>query len=317
MFCLLCGMAVPAAAQPATPAVYDFRGPEGMLMEFRPSGAVWLDENRLFVVDNRFNAFGVFDTQGNRIRYIEHPQNLALAEYSAVAPLDDKTLFVTGSHYHEKNNTRYLYPRSVMHRLDLMGETVTASSADTNYSPDRALRATEYYGSSPKAQMQIQGLAIDQKHNRMWIGLSQPLAEDGTILIYQAPLDEFLERKETLEFERVKTEIKPEIEPACGTQFHLSDLVYVPDKGLVLLLTADADEGRRFCSNQIWFMKGGFGPAKLVGKEIAPGNRCTGIALWPTDKWNFRVALVADNNPEETRIPSRLILLDALRLNLK
>ncbi|MBI3926278.1 MAG: hypothetical protein HY319_12110 [Armatimonadetes bacterium] len=306
----------PASAQ-QPPAVFDLHGESGILNELRPTGVVWLDSGRLFVVDRRYNAFAIFDTQGRRIGYIEPNREMALAEYSALGQLETNVLFAAGSHYHDKNNTRYLYPRSVIHRIEVTGSQMTPRSTEQNYTPDRALRATNYYGGSPKAQMEIQGIAFDEKHNRMWIGLSRPLAEDGTILIYEAPLDEFLARKEILELEPVKTGLKPEIEPSCGTQFYLSDLAYVPDKGLLLLLTSDTDQGRRFCSNQIWFMKGGFGPAKLVRKEIAPGNRATGMALWPKDKWTYRVALVADNNPEETKIPSRLILLEDLPLKLK
>ncbi len=307
---------LPATSQNAID-IYDLRASDGLLMDFRPNGVVWLDGSRLFMVDRRYNAFAVFNTRGERIRYIEPPQDIPLADYTSVAPLDKYTLFVCGSHYHRKNNPRFLFARSVIHKLDLVGEGVSGDSADTNYSPDLALRATHYYGSTPRAQMEIQGLAIDKKHNRLWIGLARPLAVDGTVLIYEAPLDKFLARDKKLRFKKVKTGLKPEIEPACGTPFHLSDLVYVEGRGLVLLLTADADRGRRFCSNQIWFMPGGFGPAKLIRKELVPGNRCTGIALYPIDKWNYRVALVADNNPEETHIPSRLIMLDRLRLSLK
>ncbi len=297
---------------------FDLRGDQGVLMDLRPTGVEWLPGDRLFVVDQRYNAFHIFDKEGRRFRFVEFPRMLGPAFYAGTARMDDSTFFVTGSHYHEKNNQRYLRQRAVIHKIQLRGEDLVEGSAETDYSPDIGFRKTRLYGSTPAEQMEISGMGMDQKHNRVFFGLRRPLSDAGNILLLVGPLDEFLARDKDIEFDLVDTGLKPPVEPACSTTFYLSDLEYIPGRGVVLLLTADADGGHRFCSNQIWFMKGGFPPAKLVRQEIAPGNRATGMALRKIDAWNYSAALVCDHDPEETGTPSRLILLEEpLKLKLR
>ncbi|MCA9795944.1 MAG: hypothetical protein KC910_29250 [Candidatus Eremiobacteraeota bacterium] len=298
--------------------VRDLRGDEGVLMDLRPTGVEWLSKDRLFVVDQRWNAMHIFDTEGRRFRFIEFPRMIGPAFYAGTAHYKDNEYYVTGNHYHEKNNQRYLQQRAVIHKVIINGEELGAGSVEENYSPDMALRKTRLFGSTPTQQMEISGIAMDEKHNRLFLGLARPLTEKGTILMLTGPLDEFLERKESMEFDLLDTGIKPPTEPACGTQFYLSDIEYVPDRGVVCLLTAEASGGHRFCSNQIWFLKGGFGPGKMIRQELAPGNRATGIALMKVGDFDYKVAMVCDNDPEETKIPSRLIILDEpIRLQLR
>lgn len=293
------------------------RGDEGVLMDFRPTGVAWLDNGKLLVVDQRYNAFHLFDTDGRRFRFIEFPRIISPTFYSGLCRLEDNVFFATGSHYHEKNDRRYLRGRSEMHKIVLEGESLGPDSVVDNYSPDRALRATRLYGQTPVQQMEITGIAMDAKHNRLFLGLSQPVSEKGTVLLFVGPLDKFLARDESIELEPLETNLIPPVEPACNVPTYLSDIAYVPGKGVVLLMTAEADGGFRFCSNQIWFMKGGFGPAKLVAQELAPGNRAAGIALRESGDWEYDVALVCDNNPDESKIPSRLVLLKGVHLKLR
>ena len=297
--------------------IFDMRGDGGVLMDFEPTGVQWLDDDRLFVVDKRWNAFHIFDTQGRRFRFIEFPKVKSPAFYAGVAELEKNEFFAIGTHYHRKNNPRYLRQRAVIHKILLDGEFLKEGSVEDNYSPDLALRKTRLFGQTPREQMEISGIAFDKKHNRVFFSLKMPLDEKGEAIIFTGPLDKFLERDESMELERIKTELKPPIEPACQTQTYVSDIEYVPGRGLVLLLTAEAEGGFRFCSNQIWFLPGGFGKAKMVKHELAPQNRATGISLKQVDKWNYKAALVCDNDPEETKIPSRLVLIDSIQLKLR
>lgn len=297
--------------------IYDMRGDEGVLMDFEPTGVQWLSPDRLFVVDKRWNAFHIFDTKGRRFRFIEFPKVTSPAFYASVAQLEKDVFFAIGTHYHNKNNPRYLRQRAVIHKIMLDGEFLKDGSVEENFSPDMGLRKTRLFGQTPREQMEISGIAFDKKHNRFFFSLKMPLDENGEAIIFTGPLDKFLERDPELELERVKTELKPPIEPACQTQTYVSDIEYVPGRGLVLLLTAEASGGFRYCSNQIWFLPGGFGKAKMVKHELAPQNRATGISLWQIDDWNYKAALVCDNNPEESKTPSRLVLVDNVQLKLR
>ncbi|MBI3927500.1 MAG: hypothetical protein HY319_18320 [Armatimonadetes bacterium] len=134
LFCFVLTFSPAWAQQP--PAVFDLHGDSGILNELRPTGVAWLDQGRLFVVDRRYNAFAIFDPQGRRIGYIEPNREMALAEYSALGQLEPNVLFAAGSHYHDKNNTRYLYPRSVMHRIEVTGSQMISRPSSVAWEPE-------------------------------------------------------------------------------------------------------------------------------------------------------------------------------------
>ena len=313
--CLISFCATPAVAD----EIFDMRGDTGLLMDLKPTGVKWLNDELVFVVDEQWNAFHLFDLKGRRYRFVEFPKIKSPAFYAGVAELGPQEFFVTGSHYHPKNRERYVWQRSVIHRILLRGEEVGEDSVTENYSPDFGFRKTRLYGSSPKKNMnmEVSGIAFDKKQRRVFFSLRRPLNEKGEAILLVGNLDEFLERKERMEFEIVSTELKPPIESSCSTQTYVSDIEYIAGRGLVMLLTAEADGGFRFCSNQIWFMPAGLRKPKLVKENIAPGNRATGIALRVVDKWSYQAVLVCNNNPKESNIPSRMLLVDDIRLKLR
>lgn len=292
----------------------DLRGDEGVLMDLRPTGAVFTAPDRILVTDSRYNQFHVFDPEGRRYVRLDVPRDLPLPWYNGIAQLDDGSYLMVGSHYHEKNTVRYVTVRSVLHRYTMEGEKWRGDSAEVNYDPDTALRRTGFLGQTVKTPMEIGGIAVDPKQKRLFFGLTRPLAEDGSVLIYEARLPEVLELKKNLEFKDVKTKLVPPEEPALGQKFFLSDLAYVPGKGLLVLMASQSPDGKTFGSNQIWMLRGGFGPAKLVAKEIAPGNRATGLAVREESKNTYTLGLVFDNNPEDTGIPSRIMLMKGFKL---
>lgn len=320
-FALSCAILVLFCSTVQAEKTFDMRGDEGVMMDFKPTGVEWFSDKLLFVVDEQWNAFHIFDLEGRRFRFVEFPKVKSPAFYAGVDTLEENEFFVTGCHYHKKNRPRYLWQRSVIHRITMEGEEVGEGSVEDNYSPDTGLRKTRLYGASPREQMEISGIAFDKKQKRVFFSLRQPLDEDGNAMIMVGKLDEFLERKKDMELEFLKTELKPPTEPTCKTQFYISDIDYVSGRGLVILLTTqmgeDQTEELKFCSNQIWFMPGGIHKARMLTKELAPGNRATGIALRPVDKWTYEAAVVCNNDPEYTKIPSRLFLIDGLKLKLR
>jgi len=190
-------------------------------------------------------------------------------------------------------------------------------SAKENYRPDRALRSCGFYGESTDVNGEITGMAIDAKHNRVFFAFDKCLAKDGTVVLFEGAWDKFLARSDAFELKFVKTDLKPQVDPNTNTAYQLSDIAYIPDKGLALLLCSESNESKSFGFNQLWFMKGGFGPAKLVEKDLALGNRATGLAIRSgagAAKDTYDTVLVCDNNMEDSRIPARLVFLKGLRL---
>jgi len=110
---LLVGM---AWAQPQA-SINDMRGDMGLLEDFGPTGACWIGDNRVLVSDRRYTVFHIFDLEGRRFRFIDNPVKQGEANYSALSLWKDDRYFVTGSHYHVKNNPRFVENRSVIHQI--------------------------------------------------------------------------------------------------------------------------------------------------------------------------------------------------------
>lgn len=297
----------------------DMRGDMGVLEDFGPRGTCWLPDGRLFVADWRYTVFHIFDTDGRRFAFLQHPEpQVPEAHYDSMCSLGNNTFLAVGNHYHVNNNPRYLGSRSVVHKMVLEGEKFAPLSGKENYSPDTALRATGLYGDSAENRLEITGTAADVKKNRIYFGCSQPLQPDGTVLILSGRLDKLLTKQDDMKLEIVKTGLKPGKEPALNADFFVSDLQYVGEKGLAILLTSQNKDEKLFGSNQIWFLAAGSDHASLVAKELAPGNRATALALrYENKSKDFTAALLCDNNCEETKVPSRTIIVEHLQLPVR
>ncbi len=292
----------------------DMRGDEGILMDLRPTGALYLAPDRILVADSNNNQFHIFDREGRRYLRLDLPRDLPAPWYSGIAGLEDQAFLVTGDHFHDKNAIRFLEAHSVVHRYVLEGERFSKDSAAVNYDPNVALRRTGHLGQTVQNPMRVEGIAVDPRQKRVFFGLSRPLDAQGSVQILEARLDEVMNRDKNLELRDVKPQLVPDTEEAVGQRFHLSDLCYVPGKGLLVLLASQSPDARRFGSNQIWFLPGGFGPARVVARDLAPGNRAAGLAVREDDHNTYEMALTCDNDPERTGMPSRLVILKDIRL---
>lgn len=303
---------LPAQAQTGP---VDLRGDEGLLMDLKPTGAVWLGPDRVMVCDRRFNDFHIFDLTGRRYKFLSYPiRSIPIAQFACLTPLDETSFLTAGSHHHEKNHVRYVSARSVVFRIGLEGEELARWCGEVNLEPDRALRATGNFGESPRTPLELQGLAVDTKNKRIFFGCSQPMSSQESILVYEGKLDKFLARDKGFELKELKTDLKPETDPTTNTPYFLADMQYIPGEGLLLLLGSQSYDKRTFGASQLWMLRGGFPPPKLVMKDIAPGNRAAGLAVRHIKERNYDVAITFDNDPEETRIPSRLLVLPGVKL---
>ncbi len=291
-------------AEPVIP----LRGDMGVLKDFRPNAAAWLSDDRLLLADLRYNNLQIFDLEGRRFRLFEAPSIKAPAQFVGLAKLPDDQFLALVSHYHEQNHPRYRAQRSTLLRVHLTGEDL--QQPEHNLSPVESLRRTRMWGASPLRQLEFCGLAVDAESNLAWFGLARPGTNKGTLSLLSCPLDRLLAEDPELEFTEVDTGFTLPIDGPSGQPTYLADIAALDDGSLLLLLTADDIEGRRFCSNSLWHWDPKTRETVLLRDDLALQNRAKGMAVRSLGDGSYRIALVCDNDTELTGIPAGLVVLD-------
>ncbi|MGM9993066.1 MAG: hypothetical protein ACI376_09550 [Candidatus Bruticola sp.] len=289
--------------------IFDMRGDDGVLMDFRPSGISFLSQNRLLVCDENSQQMHIFDTEGRRFRRLEVPRVFSQPRYTGLCNLEDNKFFVIGSHHHINNNTRFLWARGVLHYYELRGERFTDNSSVNNYDPDTAWRNTGFFGESAKQRLKVEGIACNPVDDALYFALSQPVNPDESVIVYKTSLNQVIEKKKKISFEVLKTNLKPGLDASLNEPFILTDIYYLQDKGLLFLLSSRTTDERFSGTSQIWYQPDGSEEARLVADEIAPGNFGSGLAAFKIGN-AYNIGIVFDNNPSQNDTPSRFMLLE-------
>lgn len=298
---------IPATAVVAEPVI-PLRGDMGVLKDFRPNAAAWLSDDRLLLADLRYNNLQIFDLEGRRFRLFEAPSIKAPIQYVGLAKLPNDEFLALGSHYHQQNHPRYRTQRSIMQRIHLKDEEL--NQPEHNMSPTESLRKTRMWGASPLRQLEFCGLALDQERNVAWFGLARPESEEATLSLLRCPLDQLLAEDPEIEFSEVDTKFVLPLDGPSGQPTYLADLATLDDGSLLLLLTADDIEGRRFCSNSLWRWDPESGEMSMLRDNLAMQNRAKGMAVRSLGDGSYKIALVCDNETELTGIPASLVVLE-------
>ena len=291
--------------------LYDMRGDNGVLENFRPSGVTFISWDRVLVCDGNEQRLHIFDVQGRRFKRLNVPHEISAPNYAGLAKLSEENFLAIGSHYHSNNYQRYLDSRSVMHLYNLRGELLTDESAKLNYDPLVALRKTGLLGTMTEKHMQVSGLAVDPSHNKLYISLSHPIEEDGTAIFYEGNLEEILAKDAKTKLFQHSYGIVPRVDPLTEQFYRVADICHVQDRGLLILMSSTKRGGYVFGSNQLWFKPDDSEEAYLVAEDIAPGNRGAGVAAISVDG-GYNVAITFDNDPGMTSTPSRFMLLEGV-----
>lgn len=296
------------------PSLYDMRGDEGILREFRPSGLAFLSRDRILVCDENSQQLHIFDIEGRRFRKLDNPRALPQPRYTCLAPLGSDKYLVAGSHFHVQNNVRFLWARGVLHEYELHAERLTDESAGINYDPEMAWRNTGYFGENNKdKRMKLEGMAADKITDTLYFALSQPSNEDETAILYKVPLSQIMDRKKKIKLELLKTDLIPGLDSSINEPFAVTDICHVPDRGLLILVSSKSADERVMGTSQVWFQADGSDTARLIADGIAPGNFGTGISALKMGD-GYSVGIVFDNNPSLTDIPSRFMILDDIAI---
>ncbi|MBQ7502970.1 hypothetical protein IJT93_09760 [bacterium] len=288
--------------------IFDMRGDDGVLMSFRPSGITFLSPNRILVTDENNQQLHIFDIEGRRFRRVANPRSLSQPRYTGLSNIENNKFFAVGSHYHQNNNVRYVWARSVLHMYELRGEIFTDSSAEINYDPELAWRNTGHYGEMTENPLRVEGVACDPIDDIIYFGLSKPADENGKITVLTLPLSQVMEKKRKLKFENFDSDLLLGTDPLTEEPFVLTDICCVPERGLLFLLSSKSKDERRAGSSQIWFQANGSQNARLIADQIAPGNFASGLGVLQRGE-AFDIGLVFDNNPELNDTPSRFMIL--------
>ncbi len=292
--------------------LYDMRGDEGILENFRPSGLAFIAPDRVLVCDSADQRLHIFDTEGRRFKKLNIPRDLAPPNYTGMAKLSADNFLVIGSHHHENNYMRFLNARSVMHLYNLRGEMIADESASRDYDPIVALRKTGYLGEYAEKPMRVDGVAVDPSNNKIYIALSQPLEEDNSVIIYEGNLEEVLAHEKRTKLYQNNYGIFPRVDETTEQFYRVTDICHVPGRGLLILMASEKYGGYTFGANQLWFKPDDSDEAYLLAEDIAPGNYGAGLAVNPRDNGSYDVAITFDNNPARTSTPSRFMILEGL-----
>ena len=310
---LLCGCG-PARAQSTAEEIpeqiYDMRGDDGILENFRPTGVCFLGPDRVLVCDGVDQRLHIFDTQGRRFKRLNIPIILPNPDYAGMTQLSQDNYLVIGSHHHINNDARFLNNRSLMHLYTLRGELVTGESATKDYDPITALRKTGYWGGYAKKHMRVDGIAAAPEANKLYIALSQPLEEDGSVLIYEGNLEEIMACDKRAKLSQHNYGIYPRVDEITDQHYQVTDICHVPERGLLILMSSVKHRGYTFGSNQLWFKPDDSEDAYLLAEDIAPGNFGAGLAVRANDNGAYNVVITFDNNPGKTSTPARMMMLE-------
>jgi hypothetical protein len=253
-------------------------------------------QGRLAVVDDTVNSLFVFDTKGKLVERLDSdrfPGSQAKFEDISFTPFPSGssggTLFVVGSP--SGLDGPMLERHSVLLEFQLR-ELAAIESASVRPLP--LYRAFERLGLWRVEGMKIEGLAVGDGGEALYVGLRQPV---DRARVYRITLDS-LRRDEAVSPELV-VEFDAGIER--DTPYCVSALVWDESRGGLLIATSTENEStHRFHGNRLWFAEP-FGEPLLLLDRFDEGLKAEGLALGAGELF-----VVYDNDQDDTGLESRL-----------
>ncbi len=258
---------------------------------------------RLAVVDDTLNSVFLFDAGGRFLGNLDSERlPTARAKFEDLAfHRDTETYFAVGSHEGWTDES--------LRQLSVLLEFRFDSLDSIEHASVRQLPLWEGFDElglwKPKG-MKIEGLAVDDSGQTLFVGLRQP---SDLARVYSVSLASLRggEPKVTLllEFDAGDAE---------DTPYCISAMTWEPVLGGLLIATSTEQEpSHRFLGNRLWFAAvdaavvpiraggGAAGQAVLVWDRFDEGMKAEGLALGAG-----KLFIVYDNDQDDTRIPSRL-----------
>lgn len=102
-------------------------------------------------------------------------------------------------------------------------------------------------------------------------------------------------------------EIVPRESNPSGTPYHLSGLAVASETSLLILATTE-DNTNGFHGNRLYIVDRRDWTVKSVTPEFAIAQKAEGVTIWGDNETGQRVAIVFDNDQEDTKQPSRILI---------
>jgi hypothetical protein len=309
LLCLLAAvLAAPHARGNSTPGeLYELLDGEDQPFERLEASGVTYFRGRLAVVDDTINALFLFDLRGRLVRRIDSPRfPHEQAKFEDIAYRSrDGSFLAVGSHSGWDDET-----------LDRQSVLLEFRLRDLDEIDERSVeklplyRAFERLGLWRPRGMKIEGLAIDDAADALYVGLREP--------VDRARIYRLAGERAQLTGSRPEADVALEFDAGAaeGTPYCVSALVWDAARdGLWIATSTENDETHQFLGNRLWFWPaGGSTPEpELVLDRFDAGLKAEGLALGAE-----RLFIVYDNDQDDTAIPSqlRVVPLDVLRSRL-
>lgn len=267
---------------------------ESLSFERLEASGVSYFEGRLVVVDDTLNAFFVFDATGRMLARLDSsrlPTEQAKFEDIAFDAASGSFLAV-GSH--SGWDASRLDQWSVLYELRLR-DAGTIDESSVHRLP--LAPAFEKLGLWKPRGMKIEGLAVDDQGETVYVGLREPT---DRARVYAVSL-ESLRRGDPTATLAVEFDAGFAAESEEKTPFCVSALEWDKRHGGLLITTSTEHEpSHRFLGNRLWFASPGKDPVMLMDR-FDIGMKAEGVALGAG-----RLFIVYDNDQDDTAIPSRL-----------
>lgn len=309
-------LSVPVGADDFPGEVYDL----GEFERFEASGVSYF-AGRLAVVDDTLNSLFLFDARGGAIESVDSARLPSQrAKFEDVAfHRESKTFFAVGSHEG--------WTEQALRDLSVLFEFRLANVREIEDGSVRELPLWEGFDElglwKPKG-MKIEGLAVDEVGETLYVGLREPSDRARVYAVSLASL-----RAPELE---VTPEMSLVLEFDAGsveqTRYCISALTWEPSYGGLLIATSTEEEpSHRFLGNRLWFAPMSTSTSTSTSNEneaaatdvvllwdrFDVGMKAEGLALG-----TGKLFIVYDNDQDDTTIPSRLRVapIDAIRTKL-
>jgi hypothetical protein len=270
------------------------------------SGVAYV-QGRLAVVDDTVNSLFLFDTGGRLVERLDSDrfpgsqakfEDISFAPYQSGSP--GGTFFVVGAHSGLDGPMLERHSVLLEFRLRELGAIETASVR-----PLPLYRAFERLGLWRAEGMKIEGLAVGDEGESLYVGLREPV---DRARVYRIVLDS-LRREEAMSPELV-VEFDAGLER--DTPYCVSAMAWDESRGGLLIATSTENEStHRFHGNRLWFAEP-FGEPLLLLDRFDEGLKAEGLTLGGGELF-----VVYDNDQDDTGLESRLRVMPQRDLSFR
>ncbi len=296
--------------------------------KLEPSAVEAINDKYLLVADDKFSDLLIVETATGKI----NDNRVSTSKFADPKPkweamaFDGEFFYIAGSHNVKIEGDLTKLPgklaaRSHLFRFKLgkvsgdMSEVVIDEWLELDI--EDSLKTLGLYSADPKInKVKIEGLAIrtnKEKKAELFFALREP---HDLMWVYSAEIPTAPISKEKLQLKQYFSFDAGNI----GTiPFRLSSLEYVPQLAGFLAITSTEDEKNLFYGNGLWLIRDATSKVAVLSKPLTAQliasfdvkMKAEGLTVLPeSTSAKLRIALVYDNDADDTKVPGMMRLLE-------